>query len=84
MTEPQSPSGGKLNGKKFVFTGELESLTRLEAGELVKKFGGEVVEGVSKKTDFLVSGANPGSKHAKAKELGIKILNEQEFKEMTR
>ena len=82
MAEPQRPSEGKLQGKKFVFTGELKSLTRLAAGEAVKELGGEVVESVSKKTDFLVIGANPGSKYAKAMGLGIKILNEREFKEM--
>ena len=82
MVEPQRPSEGKLSGKKFVFTGELKSLTRLKAGETVKKIGGEVVESVSKKTDFLIIGTNPGSKYTKAFGLGIKILNEQQFKEM--
>ncbi len=82
MVEPQRPSEGKLNGKKIVFTGELKSLTRLAAGEAVKEFGGEVLESVSKKTDFLVIGTNSGSKYTKAMGLGIKILNEREFKEM--
>lgn len=82
MVESQRPSEGKLQGKKFVFTGELKSLTRLQAGDALKDLGGEVVESVSKKTDFLVIGENPGSKYIKAAGLGVKILNEREFKEM--
>ncbi|HOW34829.1 MAG TPA: NAD-dependent DNA ligase LigA [Candidatus Omnitrophota bacterium] len=74
--------GGKLSGKKFVFTGELESLTRDAAGALVKNIGAEVVSSISKNTDFLVAGARPGSKYSKATEFGVKILNEKEFKEL--
>lgn len=80
--EPPRLLEGTLSGKKFVFTGELENFTRLEAGDAVKKTGAEVTQSVSKKTDFLVAGTNPGSKYAKARELGIKILNERQFKEM--
>ncbi len=73
---------GKLMGKKFVFTGELANLSREEAGELVKELGADVVSSVSKNTDFVVAGENPGSKYSKARELGVKILNEKEFKEI--
>lgn len=72
---------GKLSGKSFIFTGELESFSRGEAGALVKKLGADVVSNVSKNTDFVVAGNNPGSKYTKAVSLGIKILNEKEFKE---
>ncbi len=82
--EPKSApaSSMTLSGKKFVFTGELSGLSRDEAGALVKKLGADVISSVSKKTDFVVAGENPGSKHSKALELGVKILNEKEFKEM--
>ena len=82
MTEPLAATGAKLAGKKFVFTGELSSLTRAEAGRLAKQSGADVIESVSPKTDFLVVGENPGSKHTKALNLGVKILTEREFKEM--
>src|SRR6266568_2685317 len=58
----------KLAGKTFVFTGALERRSREEAGELVKQHGGSVVSSVSKKTDYVVVGAEPGSKYDKAKE----------------
>lgn len=73
---------GKLNGKKFVFTGELAGLSRLQAAEMVKELGGQVIDSVSQKTDFVVAGENPGSKYQKAVLLGVKILDLQQFKEM--
>lgn len=83
MTEPKTASrGGRLAGKKFVFTGELEKMSRDEAGELVKKLGGEIVSSVSKNTDYVVAGANPGSKYTKAQNLGVTILDEKQFKEL--
>jgi DNA ligase (NAD+) len=72
----------RLAGKKFVFTGEMEDLPRDQAGTMVKNLGGEVVSSVSKATDFVVVGENPGSKFTKAQQLGVKILNQKEFKEM--
>jgi len=69
----------RLAGKSFVFTGELERQSREEAGAVAKSNGGKVSGSVSKKTDFVVVGANPGSKFDKAKELGVRILNEDEF-----
>ena len=71
-----------LAGKTVVFTGELGGFTRLEATRLVRQFGGSISSSVSKKTNFLIAGENPGSKYSKAKQLGIKIINESEFKEM--
>ncbi len=72
----------RFAGKKFVFTGELSGMSREEAGELVKKFGAEVVSSVSAKTDYVVAGENPGSKFIKAQKLGVKILNQKQFEEM--
>lgn len=75
-------TGGLLVGKKFVFTGELERLSRDQATAIVKKQGGQVVSSVSKKTDYVVVGSSPGSKFNKAQSLGVTILNEQEFEEL--
>lgn len=71
-----------LAGKAFVFTGGLSSLSREEAKNKVKELGGTVSSSVSHKTDYVVVGEEPGSKLAKARELGIKILTENEFKEL--
>jgi len=68
-----------LKGKSFVFTGELDSMTRPEAQALVRKYGGHPTSSVSKKTDFVVVGTVPGSKYEKAKKLGVEIVNEKEF-----
>ncbi|MGA1791096.1 MAG: NAD-dependent DNA ligase LigA [bacterium] len=71
-----------LNGKSFVFTGTLNDMTRTDAQEMVRRVGGQVMTTVGKKTDYVVAGKEPGSKFAKARSLGITILNEKEFKEM--
>jgi len=68
-----------LQGLTFVFTGELKSMTREEAKEKVRRLGGNVSESVSKNTNFVVVGENPGSKYEKAKKLGAKMINEKEF-----
>jgi DNA ligase (NAD+) len=72
----------KLAGKSFVFTGGLANRSREEAGEIVKQHGGQVVSSVSKKTSYVVVGADPGSKYDKAKELGVPILSEVEFEKL--
>ena len=69
-----------FHGKVFVLTGTLDSLTRDEAKELIESAGGKVSSSISKKTDFLLSGEKAGSKLKKAEELGVKIINETEFK----
>jgi DNA ligase (NAD+) len=69
-------SGGPLEGKTFVLTGTLPELTREEAGALIKAAGGKVVNSVSKKTDYVVAGENPGSKLAKAEKYETEILDE--------
>ncbi|HLD31005.1 MAG TPA: NAD-dependent DNA ligase LigA [Patescibacteria group bacterium] len=69
-------------GLKFILTGTLEKMTRDEAKEKIRLLGGDVVSSVSKETDYLVLGADPGSKYEKAKKLGVKILDEGEFLKM--
>ena len=68
--------GGPLEGKTLVLTGTLPSLTREEAEATIKAAGGKVVNSVSKKTDYVVAGESPGSKFAKAEELGTEVLDE--------
>jgi DNA ligase (NAD+) len=75
---PDSP----FKGKVVVFTGELERWTRSQAEEIVKRLGGRPASSVSRQTDFLVVGQNPGSKLQRAQELGIRILSEEEFASM--
>lgn len=70
---------GKLKGLTFVFTGALKTMSRHEAEELVKSEGGRVSSSVSKRVDYVVVGENPGSKFEKAKNLGIKMIDEDEF-----
>jgi DNA ligase (NAD+) len=72
----------KFAGKSFVFTGALERRSREEAGELVQQHGGKLSGSVSKKTDYVVVGADPGSKYDKAKELGVTVLTESEFEKL--
>jgi DNA ligase (NAD+) len=69
--------GGPLEGKTVVLTGTLPELTREEAAALVKSAGGKVTSSVSKKTDYVVAGENPGSKLAKAEKYGTEILDEE-------
>lgn len=80
--EPEKDTSfSPLQNKTFVLTGELKSITRKEAENYILSLGGKTTSSVSKKTDFVVVGEKPGSKYAKAVELHIKILNENEFKE---
>jgi DNA ligase (NAD+) len=69
-------AGGPLEGKTLVLTGTLPELTREEAAALIKAAGGKVVNSVSKKTDYVVAGENPGTKLAKAEKLEAEILDE--------
>jgi DNA ligase (NAD+) len=71
---------GPLAGKTFVLTGTLESLSREDAAAAVQSQGGKVAGSVSKKTSFVVAGADPGSKLAKAETLGVPILDEAGFR----
>lgn len=80
----QSINNSKLQDKVFVLTGELEKFTRDEAKEKIRSLGGDVSSSVSRKTDYVVAGDNPGSKYDKARNLGVKIINEKEFLDLTR
>jgi DNA ligase (NAD+) len=73
---------GKMTGKTFVITGILEHFTRQQAEQAVRQMGGKPSSSVSKKTDFILAGKNPGSKLDKAQNFGIKIINEKEFLEL--
>jgi len=72
-----------LEGKTFIFTGRI-SMPREEAKSIVERLGGNVASSVSKKTDYVVAGEEPGSKLAKAEKLGVTIIDEGEFKEMVK
>jgi DNA ligase (NAD+) len=82
MTEKVIKAKGIFSGKTIVFTGVLSSMARNEAEEFVRKQGGRPSSSVSKETDLVVAGSEPGSKFEKAKKLGIKIVSEDEFKKM--
>ena len=72
----------KFKGLSFVLTGTLEEFSRDKAQEILKSLGAKTPNSVSKNTDYVIAGANAGSKLTKAQNLGIKILSEQEFKEL--
>jgi DNA ligase (NAD+) len=78
--KPATPvAATALTGKKFLFTGTLPDLSREKAQALVEAAGGRVVSSVSRKLDFLVAGADPGSKLAKARDLGLTVLSPEAF-----
>ena len=79
---PARSATGKLSGMSFVLTGTLPSYTREEAKRLIEANGGTVAAGVSKNTRFVLAGEDAGSKLARAKQLGIRVISEDEFKRM--
>jgi DNA ligase (NAD+) len=79
FTPHRTGSGAGLKGKTFVLTGTLESMTRSEAEKKIRMLGGHPSNSISKETDYLVVGKEPGSKLEKAKKLGVKILDEKSF-----
>jgi DNA ligase (NAD+) len=82
VQERDAATGGVLKGLSVVFTGEMTGMTRSEAESLVKELGGSAPSSVSRKTSFLVTGTDPGSKLAKARSLGVKVIDESSFLEM--
>lgn len=82
-TDPvASQSEGPLNGKTFVLTGTMSSMTRDEAKDRIQSFGGKVTGSVSKKTEFVIFGEKAGSKLAKAQQLGVATLDETQLEEL--
>ncbi len=82
--KPKLKKGDRLKGKTFVLTGTLESFTREEAKSMVEEVGGRVSSSATKKIDYVVVGKDPGSKLDVAKSLGIKTIDEEEFKRLIR
>ena len=82
VLETNDVRDGSLSGKTVVVTGTLESFTRQEAEEAIQRAGGKPTSSVSNNTDYVISGNEAGSKLAKAKKLGITILNNNQFKEL--
>ncbi|MCX6765709.1 MAG: NAD-dependent DNA ligase LigA [Candidatus Moranbacteria bacterium] len=78
----QPATHNKLRGLIFVLTGELENFTRDEVKDMIRKEGGDVSSSISRKTDYVVAGKNPGSKFDKAKKLRVKIIREEEFRKI--
>jgi DNA ligase (NAD+) len=82
IKKEKTRAGSALSGKTFVLTGALESMTRDQAKAAIVRAGARVASSVSKKTDFVVAGREPGSKLAKAKELGVKTISEDDLKRL--
>lgn len=82
--EKQDSGDNRFEGKTFVLTGTLSSMTRDEAKEIIVRLGGKAAGSVSKKTSYVVAGEEAGSKLTKAQELGVTILSEREFLDMTK
>ena len=82
MNIESSVGSGLLQGNKFSFTGTLALFSRASARDTVEELGGITVSSVSKNLDYLVAGDQPGSKIKIAEKLGIKIINEAEFKKL--
>ena len=82
VEERATKESTKLAGKTFVLTGTLESLSRDKAQDMIRELGGDISGSVSKNTDYVVAGSEPGSKYDQAQKLGVNILDEKEFLKM--
>ncbi len=81
-SKPKQPSHKPLAGKTIVVTGTLENYSREQIKELIEQLGGRAASSVSRKTDFVLAGENPGSKIQKAEQLGVPVINEEQFQAM--
>ena len=81
-SEEEEASDNRFEGQAFVLTGALDSFSRKEAESIIEKFGGKTSSSVSKKTSFVLAGEDSGSKLVKANELGVKVISEEDFKNM--
>ena len=77
--QPKAKRAGKLTGKTVVVTGTLKNFTRQQAEYAVRQAGGKTSLSVSRKTDFVLAGKDPGSKLDRAQKLGVKVINEKRF-----
>ncbi len=82
LKQETSEKSSKLKGLTFVFTGSLDTLSREKAEEMARENGGDVSSSVSKETDYMVAGEEPGSKYDRAKKLRVKIISEKDFLNM--
>lgn len=73
---------GIFTGKKVVITGSIEGIKRSELSDIIRNMGGEVLSSVTKQTDYVIVGTDPGSKLDKAKALGIEIIDEDKIKSL--
>ena len=78
----EGTSDDRFEGQTFVLTGSLEKYSRDEASAIIERLGGKTSSSVSKKTSYLLAGEDAGSKLTKARDLGIKIISENDFEEM--
>ncbi|MDH5442210.1 MAG: NAD-dependent DNA ligase LigA [Candidatus Nomurabacteria bacterium] len=82
ITQKKESQNSNITGKTFVLTGTMESMSRDDAKAKIKEWGGKVANSVSKNTDYVVAGSDPGSKYDNAIKLGVEVLTEQQFKEI--
>ncbi len=80
----EKEADNRFEGKTFVLTGALTKYTRTEAGDIIERLGGKTSSSVSKKTAYVLAGEDAGYKLIKARELGIQIISEEEFENMTK
>jgi DNA ligase (NAD+) len=79
---PKAKRSAKLAGRTIVVTGTLENFTRQQAQAAIRQAGGKASASISKKTDFVLAGDNPGSKLEKARKLAVMVIDEKQFQEM--
>ena len=80
--EQNNEKSNVLKGQNFLFTGGLKDFSRNEAKRILEKLGGRIISNISSKVDYVIAGEKPGSKYEKAKKLGLKIIDEENFKKL--